>query len=627
MDFPIGVKSQLATANIPGVKEYEISVFSGVTTFIGPNGSGKTQILRGFKRGLRKIIQRKKIRLMSAGRIGSIENHRSDFDGHRGDNILYDTATFGSKSDVLRRHNYETIMGDFQTLSARTDILIKVQERLRKLFNRDLFLEWDGGSLKAMFSSLEGDGHTYSSAREASGLLQLVAILSALYDNEVGALLIDEPEVSLHPQLQSFLLREIHRNAGDPDIEGKKLIFLATHSTEMIDLKYPSDLPSFVFCYDIKSSPIQISPDAGELKNEKIKSLLGRLGQEHKLALFCQRPLLLEGPTDSIICTGIDRRLDLFIEATGSQILPVIGTGQIPVVTKLMRLLGKEPVVLADADSFTDGLDLVFSFTTTEVANKFAMQQGLPDANSFARAVHSDFCQIVERDWVSIESLAKVHPYWLNGDKDNELEKVKRRAAFSTLMGLTEHQLNELLNSSEWKGIRTRIAALLSLLEKIGCFILRRGAIESYYMFSDPLTSEEKLSAAVDEVSGILNSAPGLVITQYNDIVRCLQFAARCEPINEAEAIRDLVLAIAAPALASLNSSTTDAKLRIMSQTILGERHQLFRLEVEKDEKGIVGLKIGLESKILELDCFPISISIGENPVNAVNNRLGLQSV
>lgn len=59
----------------------------------------------------------------------------------------------------------------------------------------------------------------YSSGREASGLLHLVGILSALYDDEVGVLLIDEPEVSLHPQLQAFLLKEISRVAGIPSDE------------------------------------------------------------------------------------------------------------------------------------------------------------------------------------------------------------------------------------------------------------------------------------------------------------------------------------------------------------------------------------------------------------------------
>lgn len=33
-------------------------------------------------------------------------------------------------------------------LSARTDILIKVRERLQKLFKRNIKIDWDAGNLK-----------------------------------------------------------------------------------------------------------------------------------------------------------------------------------------------------------------------------------------------------------------------------------------------------------------------------------------------------------------------------------------------------------------------------------------------------------------------------------------------
>lgn len=116
-------------------------------------------------------------------------------------------------------------------------------------------MEWDAGNLKANFARLDTEGNAYSSAREASGLLQLVVLLAELYDDEVGALLIDEPEVSLHPQLQAFLLREIHRVAGNPDEPGKKLILMATRSTEMIEVRQPEDLASIVFCYEYGNQP------------------------------------------------------------------------------------------------------------------------------------------------------------------------------------------------------------------------------------------------------------------------------------------------------------------------------------------------------------------------------------
>ena len=73
----------------------------------------------------------------------------------------------------------------------------------------------------SFLASTRGGGR-YQLSREASGLLQLVTILTALYDDEVGALLLDERQVSLHPQLQAFLLHEILGIAGDPADNAKK---------------------------------------------------------------------------------------------------------------------------------------------------------------------------------------------------------------------------------------------------------------------------------------------------------------------------------------------------------------------------------------------------------------------
>ena len=154
-----------------------------------------------------------------------------------------------------------------------------------------------------------------------------------MYDDEVGALLIDEPEVSLHPQLQSFLLNEITTAAGHPSEGGyKKIVIMATHSTEMLRITKPSDLTSLIFCHDLDKPPVQLNPNNEQLKNRKLQALIARLGQEHKLSLFCRRPLLVEGPSDVMIATFISNKLELHLEAAGSQLLPVIGKGQMPVV-------------------------------------------------------------------------------------------------------------------------------------------------------------------------------------------------------------------------------------------------------------------------------------------------------
>ncbi len=269
MSFPIEVTAQISSHNGNLARKFTLN--RGLTVLLGPNGSGKTHILRGLKYSFSQHINGKHVRFLSAGRMGLLEQYRSDFDGYRGGLPNYDSATFGSKGDAVRRHQMETLNGDFQTLAERADILIKIQERLRKLFKRDVLIDWDGGSLKISFSRLDVDAKPYSSGREASGLMHLVGILAALYDDDVGVLLLDEPEVSLHPQLQAFLLKEILSVAGHPATAGnKKIVIIATHSTEMLQIQNPEDLLSLVFCYDLITDPVQIPADAGELKNKKV---------------------------------------------------------------------------------------------------------------------------------------------------------------------------------------------------------------------------------------------------------------------------------------------------------------------------------------------------------------------
>lgn len=618
MNFPISIKADVNSHNGNFTRDIELQ--GGLTVLIGPNGGGKTHLLRGLKQSLGSVANGKKVRFLSAGRMGLLEQYRSDYNGHHGSNPDYESANFGSKRDTARRHQTETLNGDFQTLSERADILIKVQERLRKLFKRDLIIEWDAGTLKVVFARLGTTSKPYSSGREASGLLHLVGILAALYDDEVGVLLIDEPEVSLHPQLQSFLLNEITNAAGHPSEGGyKKIVIMATHSTEMLRITKPSDLTSLIFCHDLDKPPVQLNPNNEQLKKRKLQALIARLGQEHKLSLFCRRPLLVEGPSDVMIASFISNKLELHLEAAGSQLLPVIGKGQMPVVAKFMRLIGKNPVVLADADAFTDDMDLVQCFlANSPAADASASKLGAPSAIKLASSTYSDFCSLVGPNWGDISKLAEIHPYYVNAEEPVD-EKVKRRSAFCTLMSLAGSDLNDLTNADKWSSMQDRLEVVLQLLEESGCFILRKGAIESYYQASDIYTSEGKPTAAVDEIEYLDQSSITEIRESLGDVVRCIEHASDGKRIDEAESLRDILLSIAAPATARLsaNEKTTTQDINILAKTILGERSNIFKCSV-----GGGRLTIDIESKILNVKGFPVTIDKNGDVVKIIERVL-----
>lgn len=532
MDFQLSI-----TANInshEGNFSREIELRSPLTFIVGPNGSGKTHLLKGLK-GSFNSYTNKKVRFISAGRLGPLEIYRSNYDQYDRPSEA-DNATHGHKSDSKYRHKIETINGDLHTLSARTDILIKVRERLQKLFKRNIKIDWDAGNLKVSFARLDNSDSYYSSGREASGLLHLVGILSALYDDEVGVLLIDEPEVSLHPQLQAFLLKEITRVAGIPGEDGyKKIIVMATHSTEMIKISKTDDLLSFIFCNDLKEEPIQIPKNAGELKNGKLRTLITRLGQEHKLALFSRTPLLVEGPSDVIVCNALSDKLDLNLEAAGSQILPINGKEAMPETVKLFRLMGKTPTVLVDADGFADGLNLINAYFSDEeirnIADTLASKQGMDGILKVTNDIYNKFCTLVDKNWDEIAEIAKNHPYFTLL-QDEVLNK--KRSVLCTL-------LNHDNLSGEWDRLKNRITALFNIFEEVGLFILRKGALESYY---DDNVIEDKVNASVIESEKILSLSEDNLESRYQDIIKCLKYASDSESIDESRAIRDELLSL-----------------------------------------------------------------------------------
>lgn len=602
MEFPL-----LITANINSHKgdfPRKLELRSSLTFIVGPNGSGKTHLLKGLK-GSFNSYTNKKVRFISAGRLGPLEKYRSNYDQYdrSGD---ADRAIHGSKYDSEYRHKIETINGDLHTLSVRTDILIKVRERLQKLFKRNIEIDWDAGELKVSFARLDDCNSYYSSGREASGLLHLVGILSALYDDEVGVLLIDEPEVSLHPQLQAFLLKEITRVAGIPGEDGyEKIIVMATHSTEMIKISKTDDLLSFIFCNDLKEEPIQIPQNAGELKNGKLRTLITRLGQEHKLALFSRTPLLVEGPSDVIVCNALSDNLDLNLEAAGSQILPINGKEAMPETVKLFRLMGKTPTVLVDADAFADSLDLVRAYFHNEqirnTADRLVSKKGHSSILDFAKDIYDDFCLLVQNNWDDIANIAQNHSYFTLSENES---LNKKRSALCAVF-------SEQNSKGAWSMLKNRLCVLFDIFEETGLFILRKGALESYYHDNNAIT--DKVEDAVIESEYILSSSDELEST-YQDILKCLKYASDSESIDESRAIRDELLSFVSP----IHAHYAEGEENLNT---LGRQSSIFHHRINEEGK----LEVSITSKVLDVTGFPIILNKYDDVRKVINNKLGIE--
>ena len=291
--WPFGVRLKLLGDTQP---EATINIHAGVNTLVGPNGSGKTRALRGIKTALEgtKLFgeQGRKIHFLAAGRSSPLESYRSAV--NQPNHVDSSDAAVGHANYRRQWWQIESVTGALLALDARADLRLKIEARLQQLFDRSVQLSWSQQGLNVHLSPTSG-GSSYAANHEASGILQLVALLAAIHNDDIGALLIDEPEISLHPQHQAFLLEEMERVAGDPTEPTRKIIVIATHSAVLLPLRSVNELPGLMFFNSVRSAPAQVSTDADILKRKKLTALIARLSATHRLAIFAERVLLVEG--------------------------------------------------------------------------------------------------------------------------------------------------------------------------------------------------------------------------------------------------------------------------------------------------------------------------------------------
>ena len=598
--------------NIFGDQDVQITLYSGLTIFVGTNASGKTQTLKKIRDIMRNEVGSNKVRYLSSNRIGNMEQYRSKTNQY---SYTIDDYILGDQATKRARLQIETASGDFFAMDERKDVFIKVSERLSVLFNRNIFIRWDAGHMKVFFGKTDSE-QEYSVAAEASGLVNVISILAALFDEVVEVLLIDEPEVSLHPQLQSYLLREMKSAAK----RYNKTIIISTHSAEMIELNSASELCNFVF-FRKDSLPKQISPDTPELNSVKLKEFLLRMSLIYSEGFFAKKVMLIEGSSDMILCRYLCNRLNLNLDVAGSQIIPIEGKGQFPVITKLFRLIGKEVCVLTDLDGFTDDNNIVNLFAVLPEAIQIANDYGNRDLQSMIRDIKTKIDELVQSQKENMVMIYNQHPYWVNRDPEADDDKIIRRALVAQLFTVSADELATWPDSHEWTSLKKRINVLFDILENLGCFILRRGAVESYYAFSPNTTFNGKPSAAANEVSYWEDKSNEQIYAQFSDIVRSLQFAALDKTVDESFAVKKELLSELALILGILPQVSTEKELLSCIKQAKGSAESLFDYRIINDSKRL-GVEISLKSEIIDVDGFPFKAFVGDNVNILIDERI-----
>ena len=551
-----------------------------VNFLVGPNGSGKSQFAKEIAKHLRGA------RLLGTDRLSGMEQVRPFA------RIFGDHFSQGLQKSQFDNFKKEDMAGSgistLVLLEERMDLRIQLEAVLGSLFNREIILEWDSGNLIAKVRR-HGHNEAYRLDREeCHGIKELCVLLTHLFDDKCQALIIDEPELNLHPQYQAFFMREVRKVAGDPTQDSrKKLVFLITHSPFIIDLKSGDDLQSVISFRLDYSVPSRWSASA--VDPSAIISLARRLNSHQKQLFFSDNPIFVEGILDAQMVAALMEARGGAVEAAGSCIIDAGGAEEVNYYLQLCLGLGKNAHFLYDLDSLFRGR-LRSCINDDETVRGLLATTGL--GNDFAK-----YCGGLDQllTGLSDRVLSTSLPTQLGqlgsylrglGDRQtwNKDEWSKARTALMTAISRQRNDIAAIVPPADVADVEGRLSQIASLLEQKNIHLLLGGTLERYlpsyegnpYQLSD-IAKQKAVQAEIDYLTNpasdealaerygdlysvvcrlpaSLDVDPEPVIRNYlSDYIHELQKAAVANPGWEAGEVQQRLVAVK-PEMASVFS-------------------------------------------------------------------------
>ena len=507
-------------------ESFQTSHIGEVNFIVGPNGSGKSQFAQTLHDQLQGLNQLP--RLLGTDRLAGMERRqvfgRFSSDPFR-DGLDKNQFEYLKQAGVLGSGIDAIVL-----LRERMDLLIQVEGTLSHLFNREIILDWDSGRLVAK-ARRRGDNALYRLDREeCHGIKELLVLLTHLYDNRTKFLIIDEPELNLHPQYQAFFLEEVRKVAGNPATDGnKKALFLVTHSPFILDLQSIDDMRSIV-SFDLEYT---VPKQVYGLEITCSEPFVRRLNSHHKQLFFSDNPVFVEGILDAWIVQGMMEALGVSMAGAGSCVIDANGSDEVDKYLKLSLGLGKEAHFLYDLDALFGGSlrrcinedESIRSFLLTAgVGGDFVEYFGELESLTFdliKKLLSGSFPPQLDGLKTFLDSLGP-RSQWQKG------QIAKARVALLTSISKHKEDVISLSTQDEVEDIHARLNKVLEALKERNIHVLPGGTLERYLpLFNGPdfnPTPDQKREAVLAELEAMTDITSGeQLASRYTDLYEAVR--------------------------------------------------------------------------------------------------------
>lgn len=484
MNIPVDIQIDFLWGN----KHFQKSEWSPITYIVGANGTGKSIFAERLK--LEFKSHGLKVRYFGADRIANLGNKWDTALGP----LASDKSSKGINMDNFSQYKTKAeLLGQsidaLIELNNKIDLQIKVESILSDIFHKQLVFDQKGGFLNCSLTDIT-TGKAYDLKKDEShGLKEIITLLTFLYSDEYNCLILDEPELNLHPQFQQYILQEIKKCSGTVT-EGKKMFVILTHSPYMLDINNSDDLLNYVVFHkgNVPTYITEYKLDAYQL--DRLNKLLLRINTNHKTLFFASSPVFVEGYIDQQLFNLIENKRDVPLGAEGVSVIDVGGKDEVDIMYSLCRSIGIDAKAIVDLDALLEG-KIRQTIGKNEKSTKYLASKGQDDLISMIGQLQSLLTEIANAlekiDNNMSDDSSKEFIDMLNVIKNISGEKViqaKRRITLLGLQRIPEEIIEKL--GAEYNVQITKAKALTSYalrcFEIAGVFILQNGEMENCYL-------------------------------------------------------------------------------------------------------------------------------------------------